>query len=83
MLTTCHRWVILAAFSGVLLAICPPSAKAQDGQPAGVAKVDAQESFLHWMARASGKLGIVLLLMSFYLVALISWSPRRRGWFAR
>jgi biopolymer transport protein ExbB len=36
-------------------------------------RVDANESFLHWMARASGKLGLLLLAMSFYLVALVAW----------
>ena len=75
MLTDCRRWVILAALCGILLASWPPMAQAQDPQPAGagMAKVDASESFLHWMARASGKLGLVLLVMSFYLIALIAW----------
>jgi biopolymer transport protein ExbB len=33
----------------------------------------ANESFLVWMARASGPIGLVILLMSFYLVALVAW----------
>jgi biopolymer transport protein ExbB len=35
--------------------------------------VDASESFIHWMRRASGPIGIVIAAMSFYLVALIVW----------
>jgi len=75
MLTTCRRWVALAALWAVLAAGSPPSARAQEPPPgaSGVARVDANESFLHWMARASGKLGWLLLAMSFYLIALIAW----------
>jgi biopolymer transport protein ExbB len=75
MVTSCRRWIALAALWAVLLAGRPPSARAQDGQAAapGAVKVDANESFLHWMARASGKLGWLLLAMSFYLIALIAW----------
>ncbi len=75
MLTLCRRSVILAVLWAILAAGWPAECHAQDAQAggAGVAKVDANESFLHWMVRASGKLGIVLLLMSFYLVALIAW----------
>ncbi len=36
-------------------------------------RVDAQESFLAWMARASGPIGLVIALMSFYLIALVAW----------
>jgi biopolymer transport protein ExbB len=31
------------------------------------------ESFLRWMARASGPIGVVILGMSFYLIALVAW----------
>jgi biopolymer transport protein ExbB len=31
------------------------------------------EGFLHWMARASGPIGLVILAMSFYLVAVVVW----------
>jgi biopolymer transport protein ExbB len=31
------------------------------------------ESFLHWMFRASGAIGLVILAMSFYLVAVVVW----------
>ena len=32
-----------------------------------------QESFLRWMARSTGPIGVVLLLMSFYMIALVAW----------
>jgi biopolymer transport protein ExbB len=35
------------------------------------------ESFLQWMIRASGVIGLVLLAMSFYLVAVVAWMFRR------
>lgn len=34
---------------------------------------DAPKSFLAWMAKASGPIGIVILLLSFYLIALVGW----------
>ncbi len=33
----------------------------------------APKSFLEWMAKASGPIGIVILLLSFYLIALVGW----------
>jgi biopolymer transport protein ExbB len=49
-----------------------PTAAAADGAggPAGTLKA---ESFLRWMARASGPIGLVILGMSFYLVAAVVW----------
>jgi len=35
--------------------------------------IDSKESFLHWMFRASGPIGIVIVLMSFYLITLVVW----------
>ena len=35
--------------------------------------VDGSESFIHWMRRASGPIGIVIAAMSFYLIALVVW----------
>jgi biopolymer transport protein ExbB len=43
----------------------------------GVPRVDARESFLAWMIRASGPIGVVIAAMSFYLVALIVWMALR------
>jgi biopolymer transport protein ExbB len=41
--------------------------------PEGVPRVDTSESFIHWMRRASGPIGIVIAAMSFYLIALVVW----------
>ncbi len=35
--------------------------------------LDGSESFLVWMARASGPIGVAILVMSIYLVALVVW----------
>jgi len=57
-----------------LVAVC-----AQEVAPAGATeddgstKVTANESFLRWMVRASGPIGLVILGMSFYLIALVAW----------
>ncbi len=40
-------------------------------------QVDAQESFLHWMARAAGPVFWVIAAMSFYLIALVVWMALR------
>lgn len=37
------------------------------------ARVAEPEPFLRWMIRASGVIGLVILVMSFYLIALVSW----------
>jgi biopolymer transport protein ExbB len=74
MVTSARRWFALAALWAVFVGSRPPAARAQDAPPGAVAvRVEANESFLHWMARASGKLGLLLLAMSFYLIALIAW----------
>jgi biopolymer transport protein ExbB len=39
----------------------------------GTTAVDGSESFIHWMRRASGPIGIVIAAMSFYLIALVVW----------
>jgi biopolymer transport protein ExbB len=43
----------------------------------GVPRLDARESFLAWMARASGLIGLVIAAMSFYLFALVVWMALR------
>ena len=56
------------------------TARAQDA-PTAEAEADAEapgnaqeaESFLRWMVRASGLIGLVILLMSIYLIALVAW----------
>ena len=73
--TTRRRILALAAIAAVLLAATPPKAIGQEPPAAGAVapKVEAAESIFHWMVRASGVLGIVMLAMSFYLIALIAW----------
>jgi biopolymer transport protein ExbB len=53
------------------------AAAGTDDGKSGTPRVDAQESFLAWMARASGWIGLVIALMSFYLIALIVWMAQR------
>jgi len=48
------------------------SANGPDGD-IGAPRVDARESFLAWMIRSSGWIGLVIALMSFYLIALVVW----------
>lgn len=35
--------------------------------------MNSKESFLSWMVRASGPIGLLILVLSFYLVALVVW----------
>jgi len=74
--------VIWILATGLMLA--PSRAEAQDAPAAGaVDKTSAPspggdaeedgESFLAWMIRASGVIGLVIAAMSFYLVALVVW----------
>ncbi len=54
-------------------AVASPSATAQ-GPPTEVkAEARQPEPFLRWMIRASGPIGLVILIMSFYLIAIIAW----------
>jgi biopolymer transport protein ExbB len=55
-----------------VLAIGPALARAQEAG-AEATHVDTSESFLHWMRRASGPIGLVIAAMSFYLIALVVW----------
>ncbi|HEX8202707.1 MAG TPA: MotA/TolQ/ExbB proton channel family protein [Isosphaeraceae bacterium] len=50
----------------------PSSGPAAEGAAAPSEPMPA-ESFLRWMARASGPIGLVILGMSFYLVAVVVW----------
>lgn len=54
----------------MFLAMLPPELRAQSESTPPPA---ATESFIQWMIRASGPLGLVMLAMSFYLTALIVW----------
>lgn len=50
-----------------------PTAAAAPGRPATPASTEEPPSFLAWMARASGLIGLVILGMSLYLVAVVVW----------
>jgi biopolymer transport protein ExbB len=70
----CRRWVAAAALFVSLGLPAPLAAHAQDAaNPGGQVRVEASESFLSWMARASGPIGLVILVMSFYLIAVVAW----------
>jgi biopolymer transport protein ExbB len=70
------------AFASILLAclLLPAAHRAavaqESGQVAGSsdsARGRGEQSFLRWMVDASGPIGLVILVMSFYLIALIAW----------
>ncbi len=46
---------------------------AESDGPGGTSRFDSREPFLNWMIRASGPIGLVIALMSFYLIALVVW----------
>jgi biopolymer transport protein ExbB len=49
------------------------SGGADSDGPGGASRFDSREPFLSWMIRASGPIGLVIALMSFYLIALVVW----------
>jgi biopolymer transport protein ExbB len=58
----------------LLCLVLVTSAQAQPAAAPAAPPVPARsESFLAWMVRASGLIGLVILLMSFYLVAVVAW----------
>jgi len=59
--------LLVSGVSGTAHADDPPAAAAA---PRAAAE---PEPFLRWMARASGPIGVVILLMSFYLIALAAF----------
>ncbi len=65
----------LASFVLGFLLLTPGWAGTVLAQEPSAARSAAKESqsFLVWMVEASGPIGLVILLMSFYLIALISW----------
>ncbi|WP_231749723.1 MotA/TolQ/ExbB proton channel family protein [Tautonia plasticadhaerens] len=71
-----------AALALLLLAatamLAPPSALAQEGEAPATATAEGggggfDTSFLRLMITSTGPIGVVLLLMSFYLIALVAW----------
>ncbi len=47
--------------------------EASGAEPGGARAEDGNENFLVWMYRASGWIGALILVMSFYLIALVVW----------
>jgi biopolymer transport protein ExbB len=71
---TCRRWAAASLLVLGLIAIRAPLARAQDVPVIeGPGQAEPRESFLSWMRRASGPIGIVIIAMSFYMIALIAW----------
>ena len=68
-----RAWVWALAAAG--LALAPALARAQEAATATAeaARGESTETFLHWMWRASGPIGVVIAAMSFYLIALVVW----------
>ena len=80
MSSSCCRWMGAVALLFCLCLNGPGLATAR-AQESATAEADADasgkaedtESFLSWMVRASGFIGLVILLMSIYLIALVAW----------
>ena len=69
-----HRAATAAILlAGAFGALGASPALAQTVAEAGDADKGGTQSFLRWMVEASGPIGLVILAMSVYLVALIAW----------
>jgi biopolymer transport protein ExbB len=69
-----RRCVLAALYCAAVVVVLTATASAQEIAAAEAAqKAETSESFLHWMFWASGPIGLVILVMSFYLFALIVW----------
>ncbi len=58
-----------------LVLLAPSLGFAQENAAASTTMADSKgsQSFLRWMGEASGPIGIVILLMSFYLITVVAW----------
>ena len=74
-----RRLALISILLGcLLLPAAHRRASAQESGPAAgsaeATRVDkGSQSFLRWMVDASGPIGLAILVMSFYLIALIAW----------
>ncbi len=77
MSTSARRWIpwALVGLLGLgLILLVPSGGLGQEvGSTQAMAEPKGSQSFLRWMGEASGPIGIVILLMSFYLVAVVAW----------
>ena len=73
----CRRWAVGIAILFCIVWFEPGRIAAQDTPAAnvvgGVEGGRAEGSFLRWMIEASGPIGVVIVAMSFYLIALVVW----------
>ena len=73
MLHLSRRIVFLGLMFGLTITLGWPLGQSFGQEPGVEPKVAATEPFLTWMARASGPIGLVILVMSFYLIAVVTW----------
>jgi biopolymer transport protein ExbB len=77
-------WLVAVGLVMLLIVFVAPPSHAQEpaapadgtvaaGDGGAMTRLRPTGSFLKWMAEASGPIGIVILLMSFYLIALVVW----------
>lgn len=76
--TSRGRWALAVLGLVFALTVLPPVRPTRAQAPettaaADAPKAEANESFLAWMWRASGVIGVVIAAMSFYLIALVVW----------
>ena len=74
------RPAIRMALLGLAAAMLAP-ARVLAQAASAPAEAPRAQSFLSWMGEASGPIGVVILLMSFYLTAVVAWMlfEYRRG----
>ena len=64
---TLTLWIVFSGPAGTAMAWAQELATEAGGE------LVRSESFLSWMVRASGSIGVVIVAMSFYLIALVVW----------
>lgn len=71
---TCRRWLLAVSVFVFLSLSAPRPIRAEDAPQPGAANREAPaRSFFHSMYHDSGPIGIVITIMSFYLIALVVW----------
>ncbi|WP_422929960.1 MotA/TolQ/ExbB proton channel family protein [Singulisphaera sp. PoT] len=71
-----HTLIAIAILMGLGVfapAFAQEAAQAPEAAAAAAAQAEGSESFLHWMMRASWPMGLIIAVMSFYLIALVAW----------
>jgi biopolymer transport protein ExbB len=74
---TYRRWFAALALSTLFCLWGPVESGVVRAQEVALADTSGEtgrpESFLRWMISASGPIGVVIVAMSFYLIALVAW----------